>query len=71
VLQFSINIVAVVIFALFGPVRWWIVLIMAPLSLLGGWVGSHLSRRVDPAILRWCIGIYGIICSIALAVFFR
>lgn len=69
VLQFSINIIAVVIFALFGPVEWWVVLIMAPLSLLGGWIGSHLSRRVDPAILRWFIGVYGIICSIALAIF--
>jgi uncharacterized membrane protein YfcA len=71
VMQFSINIVAVVIFAFFGPVRWWIVLIMAPLSLLGGWAGSHLSRRVDPGILRWCIGIYGIGCSIVLAVTLR
>ena len=67
VLQFSINIVAVAIFALWGPVQWWTVAFMAPLALAGGWVGSHFSRRLHPALLRRMIGIYGIICAMVLA----
>lgn len=67
VLQFSINIVAVVIFALWGPVQWWIVLLMAPLTLLGGWMGSHLARRLDATLLRRMIGVYGVGCAAVLA----
>ena len=68
VLQFSINIVAVVIFALFGPVRWWLVLAMAPMSLLGGWLGSHYGRRLRPNVLRTMVGVYGLGCAAVLAV---
>ena len=67
VLQFSINIVAVVIFAIWGPVQWWTVLLMAPLTLLGGWLGSRLARRLNPVILRRVIGVYGIGCAAVLA----
>jgi len=71
VLQFSINIVAVIIFALFGPVQWWVVAFMSPLTLAGGWLGSHFARGLNPLVLRRVIGIYGICCAIALAVFLR
>lgn len=67
VLQFSINGVAVIVFALFGPVHWWLVLVMAPLTLLGGWLGSHGARRLSPDVLRAVVGTYGIICAIVLA----
>jgi uncharacterized membrane protein YfcA len=67
VLQFMINIVAVVIFALFGPVQWWVVLIMAPCTLAGGWTGSHFARRLSPNLLRRSIGVYGIVCAVVLA----
>jgi uncharacterized membrane protein YfcA len=62
-----INIVAVVIFALFGPVQWWVVLIMAPCTLAGGWTGSHFARRLSPNLLRRSIGVYGIVCAVVLA----
>jgi hypothetical protein len=67
VLQFSINIVAVVIFALWGPVQWWIVLLMAPLSLIGGWIGARVARGLKPSVLRGVIGAYGIVCAAILA----
>lgn len=67
VLQFSINGVAVVVFALFGPVHWWLVLLMAPLTLLGGWIGSHGARRLHPDRLRAIVGAYGIVCAVILA----
>jgi len=68
VLQFSINIVAVVIFALWGPVQWWIVLLMAPLSLIGGWVGARVARQLKPSVLRGAIGVYGVGCAVVLAI---
>jgi len=68
VLQFSINIIAVVIFSIWGPVQWWTVLLMAPLSLLGGWVGARLAQRLQPTMLRRVVGGYGIVCAIVLAV---
>ncbi len=67
VLQFSINIVAVVIFALWGPVQWWTVLLMAPLSLLGGWIGARVAQGLKPSLLRSIIGMYGIVCAVVLA----
>lgn len=67
VLQFATNGVAVIVFALFGPVQWWLVAVMAPLSLLGGWLGSHGARRLHPNVLRAAVGSYGIVCAFVLA----
>ena len=67
VLQFAINIVAVVIFALWGPVQWWTVLLMAPLSLIGGWIGARVARGLKPSVLRGVIGTYGFLCAAILA----
>lgn len=71
VLQFATNGVAVVVFALFGPVDWWLVLVMAPLALLGGWLGSHGARRLQPATLRTAVGLIGIACAVVLAIGLR
>jgi len=67
VLQFVINMSAVIIFAIWGPVQWWIVALMAPLSLIGGWTGARFARRLHPTTLRTVIGIYGIACAVILA----
>jgi uncharacterized membrane protein YfcA len=71
VLQFSINGVAVLVFAVFGPVQWWLVLAMAPLTTLGGWSGSRAARRLEPEILRRTVGVFGIVCAVVLAVRLR
>lgn len=71
VLQFSINGVAVLVFAAFGPVQWWLVLAMAPLTTLGGWGGSRAARRLEPEVLRRTVGIFGIVCAVVLAVRLR
>ena len=68
VLQFATNIIAVLVFALFGPVQWLVVLLMAPMSLIGGWIGSHLSQRIAPKALRSAIGVYGVGAAIVLAI---
>ncbi|MEX1217182.1 MAG: sulfite exporter TauE/SafE family protein [Acidimicrobiales bacterium] len=71
VLQFLINGVAVVIFAIWGPVQWGVVAVMAPLTLVGGWLGSHFGRKLQPTYLRWIVGMYGIACAVVLALTLR
>ncbi|MFM8861322.1 MAG: sulfite exporter TauE/SafE family protein [Acidimicrobiia bacterium] len=71
VLQFVCNGVAVVVFALFGPVQWWFVLVMAPMTLLGGWVGSRNARRLHPSVLRAVVGVFGLGCAVVLALRLR
>lgn len=65
-LSLSINTVALVIFALFGPVRWSAVLVMAIASLLGGYLGSLLAQRLKPAVLRVLVIVLGVAVTIKL-----
>jgi len=67
-LSLVINLIALVLFALFGPVHWWMVAVMAPMSLLGGWSGSHVARRIPARVLRPVIAAFGVIVAIVLAV---
>ncbi|HUF32076.1 MAG TPA: sulfite exporter TauE/SafE family protein [Acidimicrobiales bacterium] len=62
-----INTVALVAFALFGPVDWAAVAIVAPASLLGGYVGGRLARRLSPDALRTTIVVFGVVVAIWLA----
>jgi len=59
-LQFSINSVALVIFAFSGSVAWLAVALIAPMSLAGGWLGGRLASRLPPEVLRWSVGVFGI-----------
>jgi uncharacterized membrane protein YfcA len=60
--------VSVVIFGFFGPVHWVYVAIAAPTTLLGGYLGAHVARRLDEQVLRGCVVALGLIVSIALFV---
>lgn len=66
-LSLVINLLALVVFALFGPVHWWMVAVMAPMSLLGGWSGSHVARRLPASVLRPVIATFGIVVAVVLA----
>ncbi len=67
-LTLVINTVALVAFALFGPVQWQAVAIMAPMSLLGGWAGASVARRLSPTSLRLTVAMFGMVVAVALAV---
>jgi len=67
-LSLVINLIALVIFALFGPVHWWMVAVMAPMSLLGGWSGSHVARRLPASVLRPVIAGFGVVVAVILTV---
>jgi uncharacterized membrane protein YfcA len=58
--------VSVVIFGLFGPVHWVYVAIAAPTTLLGGYLGAHVARRMNEQVLRGCVVALGLTVSIAL-----
>ena len=62
-----VNTVALVAFAVFGPVDWTAVAIVAPASLLGGYVGGRLARRLSPDALRSTIVVFGVVVAIWLA----
>lgn len=65
-LSLSINTVALIAFALFGPVHWVAVLIMAVACLAGGYFGAMFARRLPPIIMRTFIIIFGLVVSIKL-----
>ena len=60
--------ISLVVFGLFGPVRWGAVAIAAPAALVGGYVGARVARRVDEALLRWGVVAFAVVAAGYLAV---
>lgn len=67
-LSMLVNTVALVAFALFGPVDWASVAVVAPASLLGGYAGARLARRLSPTALRGTVVVFGVAVAIWLLV---
>lgn len=65
-LSLIINTLALVAFALFGPVRWVAVLIMAVASLFGGLAGARIARRLSSQVLRRVVIVFGIVVAVKL-----
>lgn len=63
-LSLLVNTVALVAFALFGPVDWLAVAVVAPAALAGGYVGARLARRLSPQALRSTVVVFGIVVAI-------
>lgn len=63
VLSVVINSVALVAYAVFGPVAWPAVAIMAVTSLAGGRVGGSFARRLNPVVLRVVVIVFGVSVS--------
>ncbi len=63
-----VGAVAVVVFALFGPVDWAAVAILVPATIAGGYAGARLARRLPAAVLRIVIVTIGTIVGIVLLV---
>ncbi|MGE0300112.1 sulfite exporter TauE/SafE family protein [Pseudonocardia sp.] len=60
--------VTVVIFAVAAPVDWLAVALLAPTTLLGGYVGARIARRLREDVLRWCVVTLGFAVGIYLLV---
>jgi uncharacterized protein len=67
-LSLVISAVAVVYFALFGPVAWAAAAVMAVASLVGGQGGVRLARRLSATALRWLVVAFGTTVAIVLLV---
>ncbi len=59
VLSAAVGLVTVLIFALFAPVHWGAVLVLAPATILGGYAGARLARRLPAKVLRFLIVAFG------------
>jgi uncharacterized protein len=58
--------VTLVVFGIWGPVDWLVVAVAAPASLLGGFVGARIARRIPVTPLRVFIVVFGVAVSIYL-----
>lgn len=68
VLALLVNTVALVAFALFGPVDWLAAAVMAPASVVGGLSGARLARVLPPDRLRLAVVVIGTGVGLALLV---
>jgi uncharacterized membrane protein YfcA len=65
-LSATVGLVTVVVFALFGPVHWGSVLILAPATIVGGYAGARLARRLPAQVLRALIVTFGTVIGLVL-----
>ena len=68
VLSLVIATVTVVIFGLRAPVDWTAVALLAPTTLVGGYVGARLARRLRENVLRAAVVVLGLGVGIYLLV---
>ncbi|MFI5932243.1 sulfite exporter TauE/SafE family protein [Actinoplanes sp. NPDC051494] len=68
VLSAVVGVVTVLIYSAFGPVNWAVVAVLAPATVVGGYVGAKLARRLPSHILRWVIITFGAVVGVVLLV---
>jgi hypothetical protein len=66
VLALLVNTVALVAFALLGPVDPLVVAVAAPACLLGGYAGARVARRLPVGALRAVVVVVGLVVGVAL-----
>ncbi|MEU4560845.1 sulfite exporter TauE/SafE family protein [Actinoplanes sp. NPDC023936] len=69
VLSATVGLVTVLVFALFADVDWAAVLALAPATIVGGYAGARLARRMPAHVLRYVIVTFG--TAIGLLLFYR
>jgi hypothetical protein len=66
VLSATAGVVTVVVFAIFGPVHWGAALTLAPATVIGGYAGARLARRLPAPVLRALIVAFGTVIGLVL-----
>jgi uncharacterized membrane protein YfcA len=69
VLSASVGLVTVVVFAIFAPIHWGAALTLAPATVVGGYAGARLARRLPARVLRAIIVTFG--TAIGLVLLYR
>jgi uncharacterized protein len=59
----TMNLVSGIAFALFAPVHWAYVLVLAPSTLVGGRIGAAAARRIPERPLRYAVIVLGLIAA--------
>ena len=67
-LSLVIATVTVAVFAFGAPVDWLAVALLAPTTLLGGFLGARVARRLPESVLRWAVVVLGVGVGIYLLV---
>ncbi|WP_297648379.1 sulfite exporter TauE/SafE family protein [Pseudonocardia sp.] len=67
-LSLVIASVTVAVFAFGAPVNWLAVALLAPTTLVGGFLGARVARRLPEDVLRWSVVVLGIAVGIYLLV---
>ena len=62
------NVAATVVFVFVAPLDWAVVGLIAAGSIVGGWVGAHLGRRLSPLVFRTLVVVFGYVVAIRLIV---
>jgi uncharacterized membrane protein YfcA len=68
VLTAGVNLVAGAIFVLIADIDWWVVLLIAVGSTIGGILGAKIGRRLPPAVLRGVIVLVGLVAVVMLVI---
>jgi uncharacterized membrane protein YfcA len=68
VLSASVGLVTVLIFAIFAPVHWGAALTLVPATILGGYAGAKLARRLPATVLKYLIVTFGTVIGLILLV---
>lgn len=63
-----VGLATVLVFAVFGPVDWPSVAVVAPATVVGGYVGARLARRLRSDVLRWFIVVFAVVIGLILLV---
>lgn len=66
VLSAAVGLVTVVIFAIFGPIHWGAALTLAPATVVGGYAGARLARKLPSRVLRIVIVTFGTVIGLVL-----
>ncbi len=66
VLSAVVGVVTVAVFAVFGPVNWAAALTLAPATIVGGYAGARLARRLPARLLRILIVTLGTMVGLIL-----
>lgn len=65
-LSLVVATVTVVYFAIGAPVDWLAVGVLAPTTLVGGYVGARVARRSPERVLRWAVVLLGVTVGVYL-----
>ena len=66
VLSLVVASVTVVVFSIGAPVDWLAVVLLAPTTLVGGYLGALVARRMPETVLRWAVVLLGLAVGVTL-----